>query len=81
MERRIGAIIILIENPGNVGTINRLLSDHSSIILGRQGLPLRDKNIRIISLVTEGTTDELGALSGKLGNIDGVQVKSVLTRG
>lgn len=59
--------------------MNLLLSDYSDIILARQGLPFRDKGIHIISLIAEGTTDEIGALTGKLGRLEGIQVKSVLT--
>lgn len=59
--------------------MNLLMSDYSDIILARQGLPFRDKGIHIISLIVEGTTDEIGALTGKLGRLKGIQVKSVLT--
>jgi putative iron-only hydrogenase system regulator len=44
------------------------------------GLPLREKGINVISLIIEGTTDQIGTLSGKAGRLPGVQVKSVLTR-
>lgn len=80
MEKRIGAAIILIENHEAVHEINTLLSSHSSIILGRQGLPLRDRGISVINLILEGTTDQISSLTGKLGRLKGVQVKSVLTK-
>ena len=80
MEKRIGAAIILIENRESVDDINHILSQHSDIILGRQGLPLRDKGISVINLVLEGTTDSISSLTGKIGKINGVQVKSVLTK-
>ena len=80
MEKRIGAAIILIENKNAVESINAILSAHSSIILGRQGLPLRDKGISVINLILEATPEEIGSLTGKIGNLEGVQVKSVLTR-
>jgi putative iron-only hydrogenase system regulator len=80
MEKRIGAAIILVENKNAVEAINAILSAHSSIILGRQGLPLRDKGISVITLILEATPEEIGSLTGKIGNLDGVQVKSVLTR-
>lgn len=78
MEKRIGAAVIIIEDGEMVESLNRILSSHSSIILGRQGIPLRDRKMSVISLVFEGTTDELGALTGKLGRIPGIRVKSVL---
>jgi putative iron-only hydrogenase system regulator len=80
MEKRIGAAIILVENKSSVEEINAILSAHSSIILGRQGLPLRDKGISVINLVLEATPEEIGSLTGKIGQLEGVQVKSVLTK-
>jgi putative iron-only hydrogenase system regulator len=80
MEKRIGVMAILIEKKDHVDKMNTLLSEYSDNILGRQGLPIRDKGIHIISLVVEGTTDQIGALAGKIGKLQGVQVKSVLTR-
>lgn len=78
MEKRIGAAVIIVEDGEMVDSLNRILSSHSSIILGRQGIPLRDRKMSVISLVFEGTTDELGSLTGKLGRISGIRVKSVL---
>jgi putative iron-only hydrogenase system regulator len=80
MDKRIGAIIILLENRESVDALNAILSAHSGIILGRQGLPLRDRGISVINLIIEGTTDQISSLTGKLGRLDGAQVKSVLTK-
>jgi putative iron-only hydrogenase system regulator len=80
MEKRIGAAILLIEEKEKVGEINAILSQHASIILGRQGIPLRDKGINIINLALEGSIEEISSLTGKLGRLKGVQVKSVLTK-
>ena len=78
MERRIGAVIILVSEEGNIPQINSIISDHAELILGRQGIPLRDRATNVISLVLEGDTDRLGSLTGKLGRLPGVKVKSVL---
>jgi putative iron-only hydrogenase system regulator len=78
MERRIGAVLILIDAEGDIQRINRVISEHAEIILGRQGIPLRDRTINVISLVLEGDTDRIGALTGKLGRMPGVKVKSLL---
>jgi putative iron-only hydrogenase system regulator len=80
MEKRIGAVTILLEDTSTVQTLNSLLSQYGEIILGRQGLPIRERGIRIISLIVEGSTDAIGAMTGKIGRLPGVQVKSVLTR-
>jgi putative iron-only hydrogenase system regulator len=80
MDKRIGAAILLVENKESVDEINAILSKYSSIILGRQGIPLRDKGISVINLVLEATPEEISALTGKIGKLEGVQVKSVLTK-
>lgn len=80
MEKRIGVIAILLEDTGSVPALNSLLSAFAGIILARQGLPLREKGVHIISLIVEGHTDQIGALTGKIGLLPGAQVKSVLTR-
>ena len=79
MEKRIGTAIIQIENFENVQLLNDIISKHSRIILGRQGLP-RSSGLSIISLVLEGTTDEIGSLTGRLGRLKGIQIKSVLLK-
>lgn len=78
MEKRIGAVIIIVGGSGNIEALNRVLSTHAAMILGRQGIPLRERGLNVISLVLEGTTDELGALTGKLGRLPGIRVRSVM---
>ena len=78
MEKRIGVIAILVEDRHAVPKINDLLTHYGDIIMGRLGLPYRDRDVCIISIIVEGTTDSVGALSGKIGMIDGVRTKSLL---
>jgi putative iron-only hydrogenase system regulator len=80
MEKRLGVIAILITEKSGVPKINSLLTDYSEIIYGRQGIPLRDKGVNVISLVVDGSTDQISALTGKIGRIKGVEVKSILTK-
>ncbi len=80
LEKRIGVVGIVIEDLEHVPTINDILHQYGNIIVGRLGLPYREKGISIISLVVDGTTDEIGALNGKLGKIPGVNVKSALSK-
>lgn len=79
MEKRIGTVIIEVENKDYVQEMNDIISNHSQIIIGRQGLPRNDR-LSIISLVLEGTTDEIGSLTGQLGRLYGIQVKSALLK-
>lgn len=79
MEKRIGVIAILVTDTTNIARVNETLHQYSHLVLGRQGLPVRDRGVSVISLIVEGDTDDIGALTGKLGRFPGVQVKSVLT--
>ncbi|MFO7937981.1 MAG: CopG family transcriptional regulator [Kiritimatiellia bacterium] len=80
MNRRIGFIGIIIEDRECVATVNDLLSESSSIILARVGLPQRERGVSVITLVVEATTDEVGLLTGRLGAIKGISVKSGLSK-
>lgn len=79
MEKRIGVVAILITEASAVSPLNDLLHAYGHLVLGRQGLPLREKGVNVISLIVEGSTDDIGALTGKAGKLPGVLVKSVLT--
>jgi putative iron-only hydrogenase system regulator len=80
MEKRIGAILIIIKDKDNVQKLNGILTNHSSVIIGRQGIPIREKGINIISIVVEGTNDEISTLSGQIGRLEGVSSKSVFAK-
>ncbi len=80
MEKRIGTITILIIGKTAVPLVNTLLSEYGDIILARQGLPLHHRNINVISLVIEGTIETISALTGKIGRLKDVEVKSILTK-
>ena len=79
MQKRLGIIGIIIKDRHKAAaTVNNILSDHGEMIVGRMGLPFRDRGVSIIDLIIEADTDEVGALTGKLGMLNGVQVKSLL---
>ena len=80
MERRIGTVIIEINNRTAAPRVNEIISRHSRIIIGRLGLPRSDSR-SLISLVLEGTTDEIGSLTGQLGRLEDIEVKSALLAG
>lgn len=80
MAKRIGVIGIVVENPQNiVDKVNKIISGYRNIVIGRMGIPRPEDEVGVIALIIEGTTDEVGALTGKLGNLPGVTVKSALT--
>ncbi|MCX7981670.1 MAG: iron-only hydrogenase system regulator [Syntrophales bacterium] len=79
MEKKVGIVgIVIRERQKNASRVNAILSAHSDIIIGRMGLPQRHEDIGLISLFVEGNTDRIGSLTGKLGTIEGVTVKSLL---
>ncbi|PKM54563.1 MAG: CopG family transcriptional regulator [Firmicutes bacterium HGW-Firmicutes-5] len=81
MENRIGVVGVVIEKDGDIHRINQVLHDHNQIIVGRMGLPnINQREISIISVVVDGTTDQIGSLTGQLGALKGVNVKSALSK-
>ncbi|HHV45241.1 MAG TPA: CopG family transcriptional regulator [Firmicutes bacterium] len=79
MTQGIGVLGIVIENRQEAAErVNRLLSEYGEIIVGRMGVPYRQEGVSVIALILDGSTDEIGALSGKLGTIPGVKVKTGL---
>lgn len=81
MNKRIGFVGIIVENRDSaVPDVQKVLSKFSELILGRMGIPgLRD-NRSVITLIVEADSDEIGAMTGQLGRINGVSVKSGLTK-
>lgn len=78
-EKRLGFVGIVAENRDNTDRVNRVLSDHGAIIRGRIGVPNPEDGTAVIGLIVEGTNEELGAMTGRLGNIPGITVKSAMT--
>jgi len=79
VESRIGVVAIVVEDrKAAVPRVNDILSEFGETIIGRIGVPYRERDLNIIAIIVEGTTDQLGALSGKLGMVPGVKSKSLL---
>ena len=81
MDSRIAAVSILVEEPGSVEALNSLLHEYSACILGRMGIPYREKGVSIICLSMDAPVDIINALTGKLGRLRGVSAKAVYSRG
>jgi len=80
-EKRLGFVGIIINDRGaSSGPVNEILSQFADLIIARTGIPRVKGNNCVISLVIDATTDELGTLTGKLGSIVGVSVKSRLSK-
>ena len=80
MEKRIAAVSILVEEPASVEALNALLHDYAPHILGRMGIPYREKGVSIICIALDAPLDVINALSGKLGRLPGVSAKAVYSR-
>ena len=77
MENRVAIMSIIVEDYDKVGQINDLLHENGEYIIGRMGLPYRTKGIHIISIAMDAPQDLISAVSGKIGNLSGVNVKTV----
>ncbi|GAB1370108.1 iron-only hydrogenase system regulator [Candidatus Kapaibacterium sp.] len=80
MEKRIGTALIIVDDKSEIEKLNKYIGFHSDIIISRQGLPLKDRTNNLISLIYEGTTDEIGALTGKIGRLKGIRIKSLVIK-
>lgn len=76
MDTRVAVMSIIVENADSVSKLNDLLHEYSSFVIGRMGIPYRKKNINIISLVLDAPQNTLSSLAGKVGNLNGVSVKT-----
>jgi putative iron-only hydrogenase system regulator len=81
MNKRLGFVGLIIEDrEKNAATVNRLLSEFGTIILARTGVPCPKRDCSAITLVVDASTDQLGSLTGRLGRVSGVSVKSMLSK-
>lgn len=80
MEKRIGIIGIVVENLTCVEAVNAILHEYADLIVGRMGLPYRERGVSVISLIVDGSNDEISSMTGKLGRISGASVKSMITK-
>lgn len=79
-EPRVGFVGIVMEDRAVAPRVNELIAVYAQVVKARVGVPDSDGKAAVIGLIVEGTNDALGALTAKLGNLPGVQVKSALTQ-
>lgn len=80
METRVALIGIIVENYDSAQKLNDMLHDYGKYIIGRMGIPYRDKDINIISIAIDAPQDIISALSGKIGKLDGVSAKTAYSK-
>jgi putative iron-only hydrogenase system regulator len=80
MEKRIGVIAVVVENLSSAAAVNAILHEFSDIIVGRMGIPYREREISVISIIVDGNNDRISAMTGKIGRIPYVSVKTALAK-
>ncbi|MBP5310666.1 MAG: iron-only hydrogenase system regulator [Lachnospiraceae bacterium] len=80
MENRVAVLSIIVENEDAVGELNELLHRFSKYIIGRMGIPYRQKNINIICIAIDAPNDEINSLTGSLGRIKGITAKATYSK-
>ena len=76
METRVAVMSIIVENPASVEPLNALLHEFGEYIIGRMGIPYRERKISIISVAIDAPQITIAALSGRIGKLEGVSVKT-----
>ena len=79
-EKRVAVISIIVEEPDRVNQINEILHSASDYIIGRMGIPYREKDINIISIVIDAPVNVINNVSGKLGRLSGVTAKTAYSK-
>lgn len=77
MEKRLAVVGIIVEEPDSVERINDILHEFRDSIVGRMGIPYRERNMSVISVIVDGTNDTINSMTGKLGMVPGVTSKAV----
>lgn len=77
MVTKIALVGIIVEETNAVEKVNQLLHDYRDYIVGRMGLPYREKGVNIISVVLDAPENQISSIAGKLGMIKGITVKSI----
>ena len=80
METRVAAISIILENNQSVNEVNTILNQYGEYIVGRMGIPYKERGVSIISVILDAPPDVTSALSGKLGMLSGVSSKTVTAK-
>lgn len=80
MDTRIALIGIIVENKDSVEALNQILHEYGKYIIGRMGIPYRQKDLSIISVVIDADNNVISSLSGKIGMLDGISVKTIYSK-
>ena len=80
MDKRIGIVGVVVEDLSCAERVNSVLHEYAGLIVGRMGIPYRERSVSVIALIVDGSNDDISSLTGKLGRIPGASVKSMVTK-
>jgi putative iron-only hydrogenase system regulator len=80
METRVAIMGIIVENTESVEALNALLHDYGKYIIGRMGIPYRERNLSIVSIAIDAPQNVISTLAGRVGNLEGISVKTAYSK-
>lgn len=80
MDTRVAVISIVVENGGSVDALNSILHEYGEYILGRMGIPYKDRNVNLISIAIDAPQDIINTLTGNIGKLDGITAKATYSK-
>jgi len=80
LETRVAVLSIVVENRESTEKLNAILHEYGEYVIGRMGIPYKQKNISVLSIVLDAPTEKINALTGKLGMIEGVYAKTLFSK-
>ncbi|WP_298528055.1 TM1266 family iron-only hydrogenase system putative regulator [uncultured Ruminococcus sp.] len=79
-NKRIAVAAIVIDEPEAVTSVNEILHEYSGLIIGRMGIPYKERGISLISVALDAEPDIISAFTGRLGQVSGVSVKAAISK-
>ena len=79
-DTRVAVIGIVIEKDESVGALNEILHEYAAYIVGRMGIPYRERGINIVSIAIDAPQDIINTLAGKLGKVEGISAKTTYSK-
>ena len=80
MENRVSVISIIIEDADAAPRVNDLLHENRNYVIGRMGIPYKERGVSIISVVMDAPSDKISSLAGKVGMLPGVNIKTIYAK-
>ena len=80
LETRVAVLSIVVENRESTEKLNAILHEYGEYVIGRMGIPYKQKNISVLSIVLDAPTEKINALTGKLGMLEGVYAKTLFSK-